>query len=74
MLNLSREELKRLDFNKYEYDYFMEVCNFTDRQKHILDLRRQGKSIVAISMETYLSERTINNEIKKIKNKILKVI
>lgn len=74
MLHLTREELKKLDFNKFEYDYFMRVCNFTDRQKEILNLRRKGKTIVAISMETYLSERTINTELKKIKSKILKVI
>lgn len=71
---VSPEELKKLDFNKNEYDYFIEYCNFTDRQKEILDLRRKGKSIVAISMETYLSERTINREIKRIKHKIFKVI
>ena len=74
MLHLTREELKKLDFNKFEYDYFMKVCNFTDRQKEILNLRRKGKTIVAISMETYLSERTINTELKKIKSKILKAI
>ena len=71
---LEKEELKRLDFNKAEYEYFMENCNFTDRQKQILDLRRKGLSIVSISMRLYLSERTINTEIKRIKHKILKVI
>lgn len=71
---LKREELKKLDFNKAEYDYFMENCNFTDRQKEILDLRRKGLSIVSISFRTYLSERTVNREIRKIKNKILKII
>lgn len=71
---ISKENLKRLDFNKLEYDYILENCNFTDRQKKILDLRRRGYSIVAISLETYLSERTINREIKQIKNKILEVI
>ncbi len=74
MLNLEQQDLKRLDFNKNEYEYFIENCNFTDRQKEILDLRRKGKSIVAISIETYLSERTINREIKEIKRKILKLI
>lgn len=74
MFNLKQDELKRLDFNKREYDYFIEYCNFTDRQKQILDLRRKGKSIVAISLELYLSERTVNREIKRIKHKIYKVI
>lgn len=71
---ISQSELKSLDFNKAEYDYFIENCNFTDRQKEILDLRRKGSSIISISLKLYLSERTINREIKKIKNKILKVI
>lgn len=71
---VSQEELKRLDFNKSEYEYFLEQCNFTDRQKEILDLRRKGLSIVSISMRLYLSERTISREIKRIKRKILKVV
>lgn len=74
LINLEQDELKRLDFNKNEYNYFIEYCNFSDRQKQILDLRRKGKSIVAISLELYLSERTVNREIKKIKHKIYKVI
>ena len=71
---LRPKELKSLDFNKAEYEYFIENCNFTERQKDILDLRRRGLSIVAISLRLYLSERTVNREIKKIKSKILKVI
>lgn len=74
MLNLDPSELKKLDFNKSEYDYFIENCNFNERQKEILNMRRQGKSIIEISLSTYLSERTINREIKKIKHKILKII
>ena len=74
MFNLKKDELKKLDFNKNEYNYFIEYCNFSDRQKQILDLRRKGKSIVAISLELYLSERTVNREIKRIKHKIYKVI
>ena len=73
-INLEQDELKKLDFNKNEYNYFIEYCNFSDRQKQILDLRRKGKSIVAISLELYLSERTVNREIKRIKHKIYKVI
>lgn len=71
---VSQEELKRLDFNKSEYEYFIENCNFTDRQIEILNMRRKGLSIVRISMELFISERTINREIKNIKNKILKEI
>lgn len=71
---VNQEELKRLDFNKSEYEHFIECCNFTERQQEIFNMRRKGKSIVEISMTLYTSERTINREIKKIKNKILKSI
>lgn len=73
-MQLGKEELKRLDFNKSEYEYFIENCNFTERELEILNLRRKGKTIIEISFLTHLSDRTINREIKKIKNKILKEI
>lgn len=67
-------ELKRLDFNKTEYEYFIENCNFTERQLEIFELRRKGKSIIEISFLVHLSTRTIDREIHKIKRKILKAI
>ena len=73
-MELQKEELKRLDFNKKEYEYFIENCNFTDRQKEILDLRRKGKSIVEISLKIQVSTRTVDREIRKIKNKIIRLI
>ena len=77
-MQVEQEELKRLDFNKSEYEYFLKNCNFTDRQKEILNLRRRGMSIVEISMYEgeYLptSTRTVDREIRKIKNKIIKII
>lgn len=71
---LEKAELKNLDFNKTEYEYFIENCNFTDRQKDILDLRRKGKTYIEISMKLFISEATVKREIKKIKHKILKLI
>ena len=74
MLNLDQQEIKKLDFNKSEYEYFIENCNFTDREKDILDLRRKGKSIIEITFITHLSEPTVYRELKRIKRKIFKVI
>ena len=54
---------------KARFHKALKNCNFTARQQEILDLRRKGESIVSISMKLYLSERTINREIKRIKNK-----
>lgn len=77
-MQVNLKDLKNLDFNKQEYEYFIENCNFTDRQKEILNLRRRGLSIIEISMYegNYLpvSTRTVDREIRKIKNKILKLI
>lgn len=71
---MEKEEIKNLDFTKGEYDYFIENCGFTDRQIEILNMRRRGMSIVEISMKIHLSPRTIDREIRKIKNKIIRVI
>lgn len=78
MQKLTQKEAEKLDFTKAEYEYFLENCNFTDRQKEILKLRMKGMSIVQISMYEgeYLpvSTRTVDREIRKIKNKIMRVI
>lgn len=77
-MQVNPKDLKGLDFNKAEYEYFLENCNFTDRQKEILNLRRRGMSIIEISMYEgeYLptSPSTVDREIRKIKNKILKLL
>ena len=75
---MEKTEVEKLDFTKQEYEYFIENCGFTDRQIEIFNLRRRGLSIVEISMYDgkYLptSTRTVDREIRKIKNKILKLI
>ena len=75
---MERKEAEGLDFNKAEYDYFIENCGFTDRQIEILNLRRRGLSIIQISMyegeHLPTSTRTVDREIQKIKRKILKAI
>lgn len=78
MQKLTQKEAEKLDFTKSEYEYLLENCNFTDRQKEILKLRIKGMSIIQISLYEgeYLpvSTRTVDREIRKIKNKIIKVI
>lgn len=73
-MEIEKAELKNLDFNKKEYEYFIENCNFTDRQLEIFYLRRKGKTIIEISLKLNMSEATVNRELKKIKHKILKVL
>jgi len=49
------------------YDDFLENVSLTDEQKKILDMWLSRETILKISMEIGMSERTVNYEIKKIK-------
>ena len=64
----------KLEFIRKELDYLIQECMFTDREEKVLEMRCRGKSIIQISMELYISPRTVDNCIKKIKQKIHKVL
>lgn len=49
------------------YDDFVKNVALTDEQIRILDMVLKKEKIIKISMEIGVSERTINYEIKKIK-------
>lgn len=53
---------------KEVYDDFLESVILTKEQKQILDMLINKDSIVKISMEIGVSERTISNEIRKLKD------
>ena len=74
---LEGEEVNRFDFIQEELDYIKEKANFTDRQLKIFDRltdKHGRQKIVKIAMEMYISERTVNREIKAIKKKIYKLL
>ena len=66
--------LNKFDFTRTEYEYFLAECPFTEDEKAIFDLRRKGKSIVAISFELNMSESTVSRRIKSITKKVKKAI
>ena len=74
-----KEELKKensikfMQFTKTEYDYFCQNCMFSDLQEKILADRIKDKSIIEIAIKYNISDSKVNKEIRKIKNKILKV-
>ena len=68
------ERKSKLDFTKQEYEYFCEECMFNDLQKDILKDRIKEKSIVEISMKYNISTAKVEREIRKIKDKIMRVI
>lgn len=66
--------MERFDFSYEEYQKFIAQCPFTDEELKILEMRRKGKSIIQVSMELNLSDRTVERRIKSICRKIIKEI
>ena len=64
----------KTEFTEPECDYFRRMCNFTEDERAVFDLRVKGKSIIEISMKLPMAERTVNRRIKDIKRKIHKVL
>lgn len=79
----SLNKWKRLDIRKYtkpELDIILELGNFDDFTKEVFNMLNKGYTIVKISLELtdksiygIVSEKKVNNSIKEIKNKILRL-
>lgn len=61
------------DLTAPEADRLRALCNFTDEEREVFDLRIRGKSIVEISMVLNMSERVVYRRLANIKNKISRV-
>ena len=64
--------LKR-DLTEPECDRYRALCNFSDDELEIFNLRVKNKSLLEISMLTHQSEATINRRLQNIKSKIMRV-
>ena len=64
----------KLDFSKEEYENIKNKIFLNEFQERIFEYRIKEYSITKMGILEYCSESTINREIKKIKNKIKKVI
>lgn len=62
--------MEKFDFNKREYDHFVEYCGFTDEELIVFQMRRKGSSITEVARNYHRSEATVNRIIKCIKAKI----
>lgn len=61
------------DLTAPEADRLRALCNFSDEERQVFDLRIRGKSVVEISMALHLSTRTVDRRLSHIKNKICRV-
>ncbi len=64
----------KIDLTREEYDELTNKLMLNEFQERILEYRIKEYSITKMSILEHCSESTINREIKKIKNKIKKVI
>lgn len=74
---LEEESVNKLDFTKFELDYILQNANFNDIQLRIfkrLTDKYGRQKIVKIAIEENISERTVSRIIKRIKNKIKRLL
>lgn len=64
----------KLDFTDDEINYFKSKIRFSERQERIIEYRRKEIPIIQMSDMEHCDPSTIKREIKKIKNKMKKVI
>lgn len=74
-LELEKEENHKLtEFTKQDYDYFCNNCMFSELQEKLLADRIKDLSIIELSLKYNISTSKVNRELKKIKDKIKKVL
>ena len=61
------------DLTVPEADRLRALCNFSDEERQVFDLRIQDKSVVEISMALNISTRTVDRRLSGIKKKICRV-
>lgn len=64
----------KTEFTEPECVYFRQMCNFTDEELAVFNLRVKGKSVIEIHLALNMSEATVKRRIKSIKLKIHKVL
>lgn len=70
----SEKENKITEFTKQDYDYFCNNCMFSELQEKLLADRIKDLSIIELSLKYNISTSKVNRELKKIKDKIKKIL
>lgn len=64
----------KLDFTKFEWEEFIQNCEFTDDELEVIPLIRRGWALVDIAYELCISESTLKRRKRKIEYKIIRRI
>lgn len=62
------------EFTEPECDYFRRLCNFTDDERAVFDMRVKGHSVIETCFALNMSESTVNRRIAAVKKKIVRVL
>lgn len=63
----------KTELTEPECERFRALCNFTDEERAVFDLRVKGKSIIEIQFALAMAEPTVNRRLCSIKKKMRKV-
>lgn len=62
--------LLKLDCCKPLLDYYSENCAFTEEEQAIIEMRRKGVSLVAMARRMNVSQSSVSDRIRSIKEKM----
>ena len=62
------------DLTLPEADRLRALCNFTDDERTVFDMRIRGKGVVEISLACSMSTATVNRRLAGIRRKVARVI
>lgn len=66
--------IKIYNFVEWELQKFRDECNFTDEELQCFELKAKNKSIEYIAQEMHISTAKVSVLVKRIINKIIKVV
>lgn len=66
--------MKLRDYTIPELNVFRELCNFTESEREVFELRAKDKSNVEIAMTMNVSEAQISKLSKRVYTKIEKIL
>lgn len=64
----------KTDLTKLECDRCRELCNFTDEERAVFDLKTRNKSDIEVSLALNMSESTVSRRLSNIKKKVARVL
>jgi len=62
------------EFNKKDYEYFVEQCMLNEEYAKLLEMKIKGYSRTKMAMQLNVSEPTLDIMIKELKKKIKRII